>query len=136
MKTILWIASLFLLTSGISAAQDIDFTGTWVGSGYSMNPKHILRTPRQTIEITRSGDELTGALVGRRSRTTLKVVVEECTGNVTLVGYLEFEGGEHLRWYLVMTDGKLDGTVWALHDGPKKWDEDWTGPIRFERKAE
>lgn len=111
------------------------FTGTWLGEGYSHKPKRIVRTPRQTIEITGSSKELTGEPVGRRSRTPLKAVVEQGTGRITLVGYMEFEGGEPLRWYLGLKDGELRGVVSALHDGPAKWDKDWSGPILFKRQA-
>ena len=36
---------------------------------------------------------------------------------------------EHLRWYLELKDGLLIGKVWAVHDSPKKWVVDWTGPL-------
>ncbi len=79
-----------------------------------------MRTPRQTIEIKGSGKELSGELVGRRSRTLLKAVVEEGTGRIMLIGYIEFEGGEHLRWYLKLKDDELRGVFSALHDRPTK----------------
>jgi hypothetical protein len=132
MKIGICLASLLLLSCSSLAAQD--FTGTWVGDRFTYNPNRIVRTPRQTIEISGSGKELAGELVGRRSRTPLKAVLEEGTGRITLVGYMEFEGGEHLRWYLELKDDELRGVVSALHDGPAKWDEDWSGPVDFKRQ--
>ena len=70
MKIGVCLASLLLLSCGSLASQD--FSGTWVGDGFTYDPRRIVRTPRQTIEISGSGRELAGELVGRRSRTALK----------------------------------------------------------------
>ena len=54
----------------------------------------------------------------------------------TLLGDIEFEGGEHLRWYLELKQTHLTGKVWAVHDAPKKWGVDWTGPVDFARETQ
>ena len=75
---------------------------------------------------------MTGVLVSQRSGGPgiPRRVIREGT-KLTFVGELNFEGGEHLRWYLELREGRLRGKVWALHDVPKNWGIDWAGPVDF-----
>ena len=121
------IFSLFLVSGWLLAAQDID--GKWKSSFDTVDASGVKRSMTQTIEIKGS----TGLLVSKRGTGGIPLKVIQEGSKFTLLGELDFEGGEHMRWYLELKDGKLAGKVWALHDSPKKWGVDWTGPLEFSR---
>ena len=121
------ITTFFLLALPL-AAQDI--SGRWTGTADTIDASGVKRSMLQTIEIKGAGREMTGLLVGRRGGGIPLKVIQEGE-KFTLLGDIEFEGGEHLRWYLELKQGRLTGRVWAVHDSPKKWGVDWTGPVNF-----
>ncbi len=128
MKT---LAILLLICRGL-AAQDI--SGKWTGSADTIDVSGVKRTMQQTIEFKGSGNELSAQQLSRQGTTIpLKVVVDETGTKITLIRDLDFEGGEHIRWHLELKDGRLTGTIWSVHDAPKKWGVDWSGPLELIR---
>ena len=124
---------LLALASGLLTAQDM--TGRWTGTADTIDASGVKRSMLQTIEFKGSGKERTALLVGRRGGGIPLKIIQEGE-KFTLLGDIEFEGGEHLRWYLELMQTHLTGKVWALHDAPKKWGGDWTGPVDFTREAQ
>ena len=124
---------LLALTIVPMAAQDI--TGRWTGTADTIDASGVKRSMLQTIEIKGAGKEMTGLLVGGRGGGIPLRVIQEGE-RFTLLGDIEFEGGEHLRWYLELKEGHLTGKVWAVHDSPKKWGVDWTGPVDFTKSTQ
>lgn len=124
---------LLALASGLLTAQDM--TGRWTGTADTIDASGVKRSMLQTIEFKGSGKERTALLVGRRGGGIPLKIIQEGE-KFTLLGDIEFEGGEHLRWYLELMQTHLTGKVGALHDAPKKWGVDWTGPVDFTREAQ
>jgi hypothetical protein len=122
-----------LLACGTLDAQDI--AGKWTGTADTVDASGVKRMMQQTIEIKGSGKELSGRLLSRSGGAGIPLRVVQEGSKVTLLGDIDFEGGEHLRWYFEMKYERLVGKVWALHDSPKKWGVDWTGPVEMTRAA-
>ena len=133
MKPLMNTFLLLALASGLLTAQDM--TGRWTGTADTIDASGVKRSMLQTIEFKGSGKERTALLVGRRGGGIPLKIIQEGE-KFTLLGDIEFEGGEHLRWYLELMQTHLTGKVWALHDAPKKWGDDWTGPVDFTREAQ
>jgi hypothetical protein len=128
MKTL----AILLLTCCGLAAQDI--SGKWTGSADTIDVSGVKRKMQQTIEFKGSGRELSAQQLSRQGTgIPLKVVVDETGTKITLIRDLDFEGGEHIRWHLELKDGRLTGTIWSVHDAPKKWGVDWSGPLELTR---
>jgi hypothetical protein len=131
MKT---LAILFTCCSAL-AAQDI--AGKWIGSADTIDASGVKRLMPQTLEFKGSGKDLTASQVSRQGTLIpLKVVVDETGTKMTVMRELDFEGGEHIRWHLELKDGHLTGAILCVHDAPKKWGVDWSGPLDFTRVHE
>jgi hypothetical protein len=97
----------------------------------------VKRLMPQTLEFKGSGKDLTASQVSRQGTLIpLKVVVDETGTKMTVMRELDFEGGEHIRWHLELKDGHLTGAILCVHDAPKKWEVDWSGPLDFTRVHE
>ena len=134
MKWKIQICAWFVLACVALQAQDI--AGRWTGTADTVDASGVKRQMVQTIEIKGSGKDATGLLVGKREGSGIPLRVMQEGNKFTLLGDITFEGGEHLRWYLELKDGHLTGKVWALHDSPKKWGVDWSGPLDLAKAAE
>jgi hypothetical protein len=131
MKTLL----VLLVACSPLAAQGLE--GRWTGSADTIDASGVKRVMQQTIEFKGSGKDLTAQQVGRNGAgIPLKVVADDTGTKVTLLRELDFEGGEHIRWHFELKDGHLVGTIWSVHDAPKKWGVDWSGPIDLTRAAQ
>ncbi len=67
--------------------------------------------------------------MGKDGKPGLKLDVQQAGAKVNAYVYLDFEGGEPLRWKLELKDGKLVGTFSAQHHNPAKWIYDRVGPL-------
>ena len=133
MKSVLVLLILALSVEVAASAQEI--AGRWSCTADTVDASGVKRMIPQTIEIRGMGSSMTGMLVSRRGGAGIPLRVIQEGPKFTLLGDFDFEGGEHLRWYLELKEGRLQGKVWALHDAPKKWGVDWTGPVDFGRET-
>jgi hypothetical protein len=127
------VLSILLFACALAPAQNL--TGRWTGFADTVDVSGVKRRMQQTIEIKGSGRDLTAEQVSNRggAPTPLKVVLDESGTKFTLLRELDFEGGEHIRWHLELKDGHLVGSIWSVHDAPKKWGVDWSGPLDLTR---
>jgi hypothetical protein len=111
-----------------------DFAGKWTGTADTIDVSGVKRLMQQTLEFKGSGKDLTAAQISSKGvPIPLKVVPDETGTKLTLMRELDFEGGEHIRWHLELKDGHLIGAILCVHDAPKKWGVDWSGPLNFTR---
>ncbi|MDE3195768.1 MAG: hypothetical protein KGN84_05460 [Acidobacteriota bacterium] len=124
--------ALIFLVCSAACAQDL--TGKWHGFADTVDASGVKRRMEQTIEIKKDGKDYAAAQIGRNGKPIdLKMVADESGTKFTLLRDLDFEGGEHIRWHLELKDGHLTGTIWSVHDAPKKWGVDWSGPMDLTR---
>ena len=128
---------LILILAACSAVNAQDLAGKWAGTAETTDASGVKRHMEQTIEIKGMGKDLTVSQVSTKGTPIpLKIVLDESGSRFTLLRELDFEGGEHIRWHLEWKDGRLTGTIWSVHDAPKKWGVDWSGPIEFTKVAQ
>jgi hypothetical protein len=121
---------LVLLTAGLAAqGPNPDITGRWTGTAETTDEAGTKRQERQTLEIRMEGDTLTGNRVDKNGKAGLALNVQQSGSKVNVYVYLDFEGGEPLRWKLELKDGVLTGTFSAQHHNPAKWIYDRIGSI-------
>lgn len=119
-----------MLVTGLSAqAPNPDITGRWTGVAGTTDEAGTKRQEKQTIEIRMEDGKLTGNRIDNTGKRGLKLDVQQTGEKVNLYVYLDFEGGEPLRWKLELKDGNLVGTFSAQHHNPAKWIYDRVGAI-------
>jgi len=134
------IARLFavcvLVAAGLSAqAPNPDITGRWTGVADTTDEAGTNRQEKQTVEIRMEDGKLTGNRIDSKTgKPGLKLDVQQSGAKVNLYVYLDFEGGEPLRWKLERRDGKLVGTFSAQHHNPAKWIYDRVGAIAMTKE--
>lgn len=136
MKSVTQLFALcFLLTAGLAAQPSHpDITGRWSGAADSTDEAGTKRQEKQTLEIRMEDGKLTGNRIDRNGKPGLKLDVQQAGPKVNIYVYLDFEGGEPLRWKLELKDGKLVGTFSAQHHSPAKWVYDRIGSITLTRE--
>ena len=126
-----WVAGL-LLAQG--SAQDI--TGLWSGTAETTDEGGTKRQEKQSLEIRRATDgKLTGNRIDKSGKPGLQLDVQQSGAKVNVYVYLDFEGGEPLRWKLEWKEGTLAGTFSAQHHNPAKWVYDRVGPVTLSRQS-
>jgi hypothetical protein len=123
-------ARFLLLASLVCAtlsAQDV--TGRWAGVAATTDEANTSRQEQQSFEIKSADGKLTAASIGRNGNPGAALQIQQDGAKINLYRFLDFEGGEHLRWKVELKEGKLVGTFSALHDNPKKWIYDRIGAI-------
>jgi hypothetical protein len=120
------------LTCGVLCAQDI--SGLWTGVADTTDEGNTKRQEPQSFEVKVVDGKLTAASVGKDGKPGATLQIQQDGTKFNLYRFLDFEGGEHLRWKLELKDGKLVGTFSALHDSPKKWVYDRTGTMVMARQ--
>jgi hypothetical protein len=125
----------FLLPAGVAAqTPDPDITGRWTGVADTTDEAGTKRQEKQTLEIRREDGKLTGNRIDSNGKAGLKVDVQQAGAKVNVYVYLDFEGGEPLRWKLELKDGALTGTFSAQHHNPAKWIYDRVGAISLTKQ--
>ena len=119
------------LVCGTICAQDA--TGRWTGVADTTDEANTRRQEQQSFEIRSADGKLTAFSVGRNGNPGAALQIQQDGAKINLYRFLDFEGGEHLRWKVELKDGKLVGTFSALHDNPKKWIYDRIGPITLSK---
>src|SRR3954447_9229983 len=116
---------------GALSAQDI--TGRWTGVADTTDEASTKRQEPQSFEINNTDGKLTAISIGRNGTRGAAVQIQQDGAKINFYRFLDFEGGEHLRWKVELKDGKLVGTFSALHDDPKKWIYDRIGGVTLSK---
>ncbi len=125
----------FLLVVGLIAqAPNPDIAGRWTGVADTTDEAGTKRQEKQSLEIRMEDGKLTGNRLDKNGKPGLKLDVQQAGPKVNLYVYLDFEGGEPLRWKLEWKDGKLVGTFSAQHHNPAKWIYDRVGAITMTKE--
>jgi hypothetical protein len=120
----------FLLAAGLAAqAPNPDLTGRWTGVADTTDEAGTKRQEKQTLEIRMEDGKLAGYRIDKNGKSGAKMDAQQAGAKVNLYFYLDFEGGEPLRWKLELKDGNLVGTFSAQHHNPAKWIYDRIGAI-------
>jgi hypothetical protein len=129
-------APVFLLVAGLVAqAPNPDIAGRWTGVADTTDEAGTKRQEKQTLEIRMEDGKLTGNRIDRNGKAGLKVDVQQAGTKVNVYVYLDFEGGEPLRWKLELKNGNLEGTFSAQHHNPAKWIYDRVGAIAMTKDS-
>jgi hypothetical protein len=128
-----------LVATGLSAqppapAPAPDVTGRWVGVADTTDEAGTKRQEKHTIEIRLEEGQLAGYRLGRDGKLGAKMEVQQSGSKINVYFYLDFEGGEPLRWKLELKDGTLVGTFSAQHHRPAKWIYDRIGAISMAKE--
>jgi len=125
----------FLLVAGLTAqAPNPDIAGRWTGVADTTDEAGTKRQEKQTLEIRMEDGKLTGNRIDKNGKAGLKLDVQQAGAKVNAYVYLDFEGGEPLRWKLELKDGNLAGTFSAQHHNPAKWIYDRVGAITMTKE--
>ena len=120
----------FMLAAGLAAqAPNPDITGRWTGVADTTDEAGTKRQEKQTLEIRMEDGKLAGYRIDKNGKPGPKMDAQQAGTKVNLYFYLDFEGGEPLRWKLELKDGQLVGTFSAQHHNPAKWIYDRVGAI-------
>jgi hypothetical protein len=130
------LAALSLLFAAALAAQppNPDIAGRWTGIAGTTDDAGTKRQEKQTLDIRIEDGKLTGNRIDNAGKAGLKLDVQQAGAKVNVYVYLDFEGGEPLRWKLELKDGKLTGTFSAQHHNPAKWIYDRVGTITMTKQ--
>ncbi len=123
-------ALTILLTASLTAQPTSpDVTGRWTGTADSTDQAGTRRQEKQALEIRLEDGKLTAYRINKEGKPGAKMEVQQAGAKINIYYYLEFEGGEPLRWKLELKDGALTGTFSAQHHNPAKWIYDRIGAI-------
>jgi len=138
MKFVTGLFSLgFLLAVGLAGqapGPNPDVTGRWTGIADTTDEAGTKRQEKQTLEIRLLDGKLTGYRIDKNGKPGPKMDVQQAGAKVNAYFYLDFEGGEPLRWKLELKDGNLVGTFSAQHHNPAKWIYDRVGAITMTKE--
>jgi hypothetical protein len=130
-----FFASCFLLIAALGAQPpNPDIVGRWTGVADTTDEAGTKRQEKQALEIKVEDGKLIGYQIDKTGKPSHKVEVQQAGPKVNVYYYLDFEGGEPLRWKLELKDGALTGTFSAQHHNPAKWIYDRVGAITMTRE--
>jgi hypothetical protein len=125
----------FLLITGLAAQTPTpDISGRWTGVADTTDEAGTKRQEKQTLEVRTEDGKLTGYRIDKTGKAGPKMDVQQAGAKVNIYFYLDFEGGEPLRWKLELKDGNLVGTFSAQHHNPAKWIYDRVGAITMTKE--
>jgi hypothetical protein len=129
------VALGFLLAAALPAqAPNPDLSGQWTGVADTTDEAGTRRQEKQTLEIRAEDGKLTAFRVDKNGKMGPGMDIQQAGPKVNVYFYLDFEGGEPLRWKLELKDGKLVGTFSAQHHNPAKWIYDRVGSITMTKE--
>ena len=129
LATRMFVFSLLLIIRITAQPPEPDLTGRWSGVAETTDEVGTKRQEKQILEIRREAGKLTGNRIDKAGKSGLKLDVQQAGANINVYVYLDFEGGEPLRWKLELQDGNLTGTFSAQHHNPAKWIYDRVGSL-------
>jgi len=121
------LALIAIAACGLTLGQDL--TGRWSGTADTTDEAGTKRLEKQAFEFRMTDGQLAGIQISSSGKPGRALKVTQEGGKLNIYAFLDFEGGEHLRWKFELKDGKLVGTFSALHDSPKKWIYDRIGAM-------
>jgi len=125
----------FLLVAGIGAqVANSDVAGRWTGVADTTDEAGTKRQERQTLEFRMQDGKLTGNRIDKNGNPGLKLDLQQAGAKINVYVYLDFEGGEPLRWKVELREGKLIGTFSAQHHNPAKWIYDRVGAVTLTKE--
>src|ERR1700674_5273093 len=92
------------LVCGTLYAQDV--TGRWAGVAGTTDEANTQRQEQQSFEIKSADGKLTAVSIGRNGNPGAALQIQQDGAKINLYRFLDFEGGEHLRWKVELRDGK------------------------------
>ena len=129
LATRMFVLSLLLIIRMTAQPPEPDLTGRWSGVAETTDEVGTKRQEKQILEIRREAGKLTGNRIDKAGKSGLKLDVQQAGAKINVYVYLDFEGGEPLRWKLELQDGNLTGTFSAQHHNPAKWIYDRVGSL-------
>ena len=129
LATRMFVLSLLLIIRITAQPPEPDLTGRWSGVAETTDEVGTKRQEKQILEIRREAGKLTGNRIDKAGKSGLKLDVQQAGAKINIYVYLDFEGGEPLRWKLELQDGNLTGTFSAQHHNPAKWIYDRVGSL-------
>lgn len=129
LATRMFVLSLLLIIRMTAQPPEPDLTGRWSGVAETTDEVGTKRQEKQILEIRREAGKLTGNRIDKAGKSGLKLDVQQAGAKINIYVYLDFEGGEPLRWKLELQDGNLTGTFSAQHHNPAKWIYDRVGSL-------
>ena len=129
LATRMFVLSLLLIIRITAQPPEPDLTGRWSGVAETTDEVGTKRQEKQILEIRREAGKLTGNRIDKAGKSGLKLDVQQAGEKINVYVYLDFEGGEPLRWKLELQDGNLTGTFSAQHHNPAKWIYDRVGSL-------
>jgi hypothetical protein len=132
--TRVFICGLLLVAGLIAQPPAADVTGRWTGTADTTDEAGTKRQEKQALEIRLEDGKLVGYRVDKNGKAGAKMDVQQAGAKVNVYYYLDFEGGEPLRWKLELKAGALTGTFSAQHHNPAKWIYDRVGAITMTRE--
>ena len=112
LRCILSVGLIGDLICGTLAAQDI--TGRWTGVADTTDEGGIKRQEQESFEVKTVDGKLTAFSVGKDGKAGAPLQIQQDGAKFNLYRFLDFEGGEHLRWKVELKDGKLGGDFFGV----------------------
>lgn len=110
------IAGFFLLLGLAAACAASDVSGKWTGTAEVKMPDGEVRTYPLHLEITRSGEQITGT-IGREPEEKLPLEKARLEGNRLCFEVVPPEAGAPVAFELEVADGRLEGKLKGETDG-------------------
>jgi hypothetical protein len=130
----LFVLGFLLLPQLASQTANPDVVGRWTGVADTTDEAGTKRQEKQTLELRMEDGKLTGYRIDKTGKPGPKMDVQQVGPKLNVYFYLDFEGGEPLRWKLELKDGSLTGTFSAQHHNPAKWIYDRVGAITMTKE--
>jgi hypothetical protein len=110
------IAGLFLLLGLAAASAASDVSGRWTGTAEVKMPDGEVRTYPLHLEITRSGERITGT-IGREPDEKLPLEKAKLEGNRLSFEVVPPDAGAPVAFELEVAEGRLEGKLKGETDG-------------------
>ena len=96
------------LVCGTLSAQDI--AARWTGVADTTDEGNTRRQEPQSFEVKMVDGKLAAVSIDKDGKPGAPLKIEQDGAKFNLYRFLDFEGGEHLRWKVELKEGKLVGT--------------------------
>ena len=108
------IASLICGTPICRTAVAQDISGRWSGVADTTDEGNTKRQEPQSFEVKTVDGKLTAVSIGKDGKPGAALKIEQDGAKVNLYRFLDFEGGEHLRWKVEPQRRQARGDVLSI----------------------